>query len=585
MVSEARHPRRDRPGSRRRAPGRRSRPSRTCVPPWPRSRTRSCRSCRSSTSASSTASRSMPRASGSPSSRRSSAARPSTSSVARSRTASAPSACPSRVDTTFEVPWTSERISPAGRRALAAAGIAPPSEPARRALPVLRLRTGSSWTARSGRPSAAPCSTAARAASRSRRSSRSRARTDPVTRSPRTPSSVRDRLADSPAERTPAAHRSASSAPGRWVPASRRSRSRPAPRSSSTTSTPPPSSARETASSAASSAARRSLDLDADTIDAWTAGRLERLREARTLDARRRRGRADRRGGPRGSRPEARDLPRPRCRCRADDTILATNTSALSIEAIAVRRPDSPSRVLGLHFFNPVPRMALVEVVPGRAHRRGGRRPVPRTSSGPGARRRSAARTRRASSSTASTVRSRSRRCACSRPRAASVEAHRRGDARRRLPAGPVRAHGPHRSRRDARGRARACGRAWAARSVCGPRRSRSDLVAEGRLGRKTGSGFYEYTDGRRGSVAAEFRVSERPANRAAPAEIDVAILEAIDARGAASPRRRRRDRVRHRPGAPPRCRPPDGPVRANGRARLTITYDRRQSVAYRWRP
>jgi ring-1,2-phenylacetyl-CoA epoxidase subunit PaaD len=36
---------------------------------------------------------------------------------------------PVQVDTTFEVPWTSERISPAGRRALAAAGIAPPSAP------------------------------------------------------------------------------------------------------------------------------------------------------------------------------------------------------------------------------------------------------------------------------------------------------------------------------------------------------------------------------------------------------------------------------------------------------------------------
>ena len=30
---------------------------------------------------------------------------------------------------TFEVPWTSERISPAGRRALLAAGIAPPTAP------------------------------------------------------------------------------------------------------------------------------------------------------------------------------------------------------------------------------------------------------------------------------------------------------------------------------------------------------------------------------------------------------------------------------------------------------------------------
>ena len=36
---------------------------------------------------------------------------------------------PARVETTFEVPWTSDRISPAGRLALRAAGIAPPSAP------------------------------------------------------------------------------------------------------------------------------------------------------------------------------------------------------------------------------------------------------------------------------------------------------------------------------------------------------------------------------------------------------------------------------------------------------------------------
>ena len=36
---------------------------------------------------------------------------------------------PVTVETTFEVPWTSDRISPAGRQALAAVGIAPPSEP------------------------------------------------------------------------------------------------------------------------------------------------------------------------------------------------------------------------------------------------------------------------------------------------------------------------------------------------------------------------------------------------------------------------------------------------------------------------
>lgn len=44
------------------------------------------------------------------------------------------------------------------------------------------------------------------------------------------------------------------------------------------------------------------------------------------------------------------------------DAILATNTSALSVAAIAEATP-CPERVLGLHFFNPAPVMALVEVV------------------------------------------------------------------------------------------------------------------------------------------------------------------------------------------------------------------------------
>jgi len=45
-----------------------------------------------------------------------------------------------------------------------------------------------------------------------------------------------------------------------------------------------------------------------------------------------------------------------------EHVVLATNTSALSVTEIAaaVRRP---SRVLGMHFFNPVPKMKLVEVV------------------------------------------------------------------------------------------------------------------------------------------------------------------------------------------------------------------------------
>ncbi|MCC6406745.1 MAG: hypothetical protein IT453_06250, partial [Planctomycetes bacterium] len=48
----------------------------------------------------------------------------------------------------------------------------------------------------------------------------------------------------------------------------------------------------------------------------------------------------------------------------ADDAILATNTSSLSLAAIAAGLPH-PERVVGMHFFNPVAQMPLVEVVRG----------------------------------------------------------------------------------------------------------------------------------------------------------------------------------------------------------------------------
>ena len=46
------------------------------------------------------------------------------------------------------------------------------------------------------------------------------------------------------------------------------------------------------------------------------------------------------------------------------DTLVATNTSSISITklAAATQRPD---RFIGMHFFNPVPMMALVEVIRG----------------------------------------------------------------------------------------------------------------------------------------------------------------------------------------------------------------------------
>ena len=47
----------------------------------------------------------------------------------------------------------------------------------------------------------------------------------------------------------------------------------------------------------------------------------------------------------------------------SEDAVLATNTSSLSVTALA-RGCTRPERVIGLHFFNPAPLMALVEVIP-----------------------------------------------------------------------------------------------------------------------------------------------------------------------------------------------------------------------------
>jgi len=105
------------------------------------------------------------------------------------------------------------------------------------------------------------------------------------------------------------------------------------------------------------------LELDADSLDEWVEGRIANLRSAVTLDAV-------------GAVAEVvieaaledldlkrtiflaldRDLPA--------EALLATNTSALPIAEIA-SATNRPERVLGLHFFNPAPLMALVEVVRG----------------------------------------------------------------------------------------------------------------------------------------------------------------------------------------------------------------------------
>jgi 3-hydroxybutyryl-CoA dehydrogenase len=47
-----------------------------------------------------------------------------------------------------------------------------------------------------------------------------------------------------------------------------------------------------------------------------------------------------------------------------DDAILATNTSSISITRLATAT-SHPRRFIGMHFFNPVPLMKLVEVIVG----------------------------------------------------------------------------------------------------------------------------------------------------------------------------------------------------------------------------
>jgi 3-hydroxybutyryl-CoA dehydrogenase len=267
-----------------------------------------------------------------------------------------------------------------------------------------------------------------------------------------------------------------------------------------------------------------SLELDSDTIDAWTAGRLETLREAHTLDAI-----ADEAElvleaaledlGLKHEIFRALDAAAP------DDTILATNTSALSIEAIA-SVTDHPSRVLGLHFFNPVPRMALVEVVAGpltaaevvtRAEdivRAWGKTPI-RSADSPGF---IVNRVNRPFTIEALRLLEAGE---------ASVEAIDKAMRDADFPMGPFELMdltGIDVTLAAARGVWEGLGRPGRLR----PSDIQESLVAQGRLGRKSGAGFYHYTEGRRDSVAAEFQVAAGASSMAA-ADIEADILEAIE--------------------------------------------------------
>ena len=206
------------------------------------------------------------------------------------------------------------------------------------------------------------------------------------------------------------------------------------------------------------------------------------------------------------------------------DAILATNTSALSVAAIALAT-SRPEHVLGLHFFNPAPLMALVEVVrapqtDGDSVKRAvalmerwGKTPVV-AEDAPGF---IVNRVNRPFTLEA---------LAMLEAGEADVAGDRCGDASAGYPMGPF-------ELMDLIGIDVNLAVATAVYEGLGrPERLRPSpiqerLVENGRFGRKTGAGFYAYSDGKRGDAAA--------------------ALAAAGERSRSRPIRRRRDRVAHR--------------------------------------
>ncbi len=256
--------------------------------------------------------------------------------------------------------------------------------------------------------------------------------------------------------------------------------------------------------------------VDADTIDQWVDGRLAHLAATATV-------------------PDAvvdahlvveavvEDLEAKRRlftelgEAAGDDTILATNTSALSVTSIA-EGALRPERVVGLHFFNPAPVLPLVEVVAGRrtaawAVERAagivegwGKTPI-RVADSPGfivnrVNRPFTLESLRLLRSGAGTIE--------------SIDAALTGAG---FPMGPFALMdliGIDVNLAAARGLFDASGRPPRFR----PSPVQEELVAAGRLGRKTGEGFYRYADGRSTGPAARFAGAIRP-GPGSPAPLD----------------------------------------------------------------
>ncbi len=263
------------------------------------------------------------------------------------------------------------------------------------------------------------------------------------------------------------------------------------------------------------------LELDADSIDDWVEGRLAGLRQAEALVSL-------------ATQAEVlietalellplkQDIFRALDAEADPDTILATNTSSLrvtDVAALANRR----DRILGLHFFNPAPLMVLVEVVvtaetdpavvarAERLLRSWDKTPV-RTADLPGF---IVNRVNRPFTLEA---------LAIVEEGSAGVEAIDAAVRAEGYPMGPFELMdlvGIDINLAAARGVWEGLGRPDRLR----PSDIQERLVGEGRLGRKSGDGFYRYEDGKRGQVAPEFAEEASAASALAPA----AIVERIE--------------------------------------------------------
>lgn len=249
------------------------------------------------------------------------------------------------------------------------------------------------------------------------------------------------------------------------------------------------------------------LELDPATIDDWVDGRLAGLRHAHTIDAL---------AGEAGIAIEAaiEDLALKQTIFRALDaagspeSILATNTSALSVTAIAAATTH-PERVLGLHFFNPAPVMPLVELVtteatePAVADRAEGivaawGKTVVRCSDAPGF---IVNRVNRPFTIEALRILEAGE---------GSIDEIDRAIRAAGYPMGPFELMdltGIDVNLAAATGVWDRLGRPDRLR----PSPIQERLAAAGRLGRKSGTGFYDYADGRRGEPAADFASGQRP--------------------------------------------------------------------------